>query len=87
MGFEKVPDADSYRYELRIMDGENDIKYYIIPQFALGGHYGVKHYTVADFQIICMSARINGNDLRRLINCLCGLYFLMVTPIMLRLRT
>jgi DEAD/DEAH box helicase domain-containing protein len=64
--FEKVPDADSYRYELRIMDGENDIKYYIIPQFALGGHYGVKHYTVADFQIICMSARINGNDFKEI---------------------
>lgn len=64
--FEKVPDADSYRYELRIMDGENDIRYYIIPQFALGGHYGVKHYTVADFQIICMSARINGNDFKEI---------------------
>jgi len=60
--FGKVPDADSYRYDLRIIDNESDsdIRYYIIPQFALGGHYGVRNYTVADFQIICMSARING---------------------------
>ena len=58
--FEKVPDADSYRYEMHVIDGDTDIRYYIIPQFALGGHYGVKTYTVADFQIICMSAIING---------------------------
>ena len=58
--FEKVPDADSYRYEMHVIDGDTDIRYYIIPQFALGGHYGVKTYTVADFQIICMSATING---------------------------
>ena len=58
--FEKVPDADSYRYDMHIMDGDTDIHYYIIPQFALGGHYGVRNYTVADFQIICMSATING---------------------------
>lgn len=58
--FEKVPDADSYRYDMHIKDADSDIRYYIIPQFALGGHYGVRHYTVADFQIICMSATING---------------------------
>ena len=58
--FEKVPDADSYRYDMHITDGDTDIRYYIIPQFALGGHYGVRNYTVADFQIICMSATING---------------------------
>lgn len=58
--FEKVPDADSYRYEMHVIDGDTDIRYYIIPQFALGGHYGVKTYTVSDFQIICMSATING---------------------------
>ncbi|MCF0158741.1 MAG: DUF1998 domain-containing protein, partial [Veillonella sp.] len=58
--FDKVPDADSYRYEMRIQDGQNDLRYYIIPQFALGGHYGVRNYTVADFQIICMSATIDG---------------------------
>ncbi|MCF0183423.1 MAG: DUF1998 domain-containing protein, partial [Bacteroidaceae bacterium] len=58
--FDKVPDADSYRYEMHIKDGLNDLRYYIIPQFALGGHYGVKNYTVADFQIICMSATIDG---------------------------
>lgn len=57
--FAKVPDADSYRYELRIVDSYSDIKYYIIPQFALSGHYGVKHYTVADFQMICMDATID----------------------------
>lgn len=58
--FEKVPDADSYRYEMHVIEGDTDIRYYIIPQFALGGHYGVRTYTVADFQIICMSATING---------------------------
>ena len=58
--FEKVPDADNYRYELHIIDGNTDILYYVIPQFALGGHYGVRNYTIADFQFICMSATING---------------------------
>ena len=63
--FEKVPDVDTYRYELRLVDETNDteIKYYIIPQFALGGAYGVRHYTVADFQIICMSAKIEGQNI------------------------
>lgn len=59
-GFEKVPDADNYRYDMHITEGDTDICYYIIPQFALGGHYGVRNYTVADFQIICMSATIKG---------------------------
>ena len=65
--FEKVPDVDTYRYELRLVDETNDteIKYYIIPQFALGGAYGVRHYTVADFQIICMSAKIEGQNIAR----------------------
>ena len=58
--FEKVPDTDTYRYEMHIITEFSDIKYYIIPQFALGGHYGVRNYTVADFQIICMSASIDG---------------------------
>lgn len=58
--FEKVPDADTYRYDLRVVTDDSDLKYYIIPQFALGGHYGVRNYTVADFQIICMAATING---------------------------
>lgn len=63
--FEKIPDVNTYRYELRLIDEANntDIKYYIIPQFALGGPYGVRHYTVADFQIICMSAKIKGQDI------------------------
>ena len=63
--FEKIPDVNTYRYELRLIDEANDtdIKYYIIPQFALGGPYGVRHYTVADFQIICMSAKIEGQDI------------------------
>lgn len=67
--FEKVPDADNYRYELHIIDGNTDILYYVIPQFALGGHYGVRNYTIADFQFICMSATINGvvfNDIEQL---------------------
>ena len=64
--FEKVADADSYRYDLHIIDGDNDLIYYVIPQFALGGHYGVRNYTVADFQIICMAAKINGMNIKRI---------------------
>ena len=64
--FEKVADADSYRYDLHIIDGDNDLIYYVIPQFALGGHYGVRNYTVADFQIICMAAKINGMNIERI---------------------
>ena len=66
--FEKVPDADGYRYELVLTDREADteLKYYVIPQFRLGGQYGVKHYTVADFEIICMAARIEGRKYDRL---------------------
>ena len=64
--FEKVADADSYRYDLHIIDGDNDLIYYVIPQFALGGHYGVRNYTVADFQIICMAAKINGMKIERI---------------------
>lgn len=66
--FEKVPDVDGYRYELVLADREADteLKYYVVPQFRLGGQYGVRHYTVADFEIICMSARIEGRTLDRL---------------------
>ena len=64
--FDKVADADSYRYDLHIIDGDNDLIYYVIPQFALGGHYGVRNYTVADFQIICMAAKINGMNIERI---------------------
>ncbi|MDD7127527.1 MAG: DEAD/DEAH box helicase [Prevotella sp.] len=64
--FEKVADADSYRYDLHIINGDNDLIYYVIPQFALGGHYGVRNYTVADFQIICMAAKINGMNIKRI---------------------
>ena len=64
--FEKVADADSYRYDLHIINGDNDLIYYVIPQFALGGHYGVRNYTVADFQIICMAAKINGMNIERI---------------------
>ncbi len=58
--FEKVHDTNTYRYELRIKESETNITYYVIPQFALGGPYGVKHYTVADFQLIPMSAEFDG---------------------------
>ena len=64
--FEKVADADSYRYDLHIINGDNDLIYYVIPQFALGGHYGVRNYTVADFEIICMAATINGMNIERI---------------------
>lgn len=63
---EKVADADSYRYDMHIIDGDIDLRYYVIPQFALGGHYGVRNYTVADFQIICMAATINGMNIERI---------------------
>lgn len=61
-GFERVPDIDSYKYELHIINAEQntDIIYHIHPQFALGNPYGVRHHTVADFQIICVSARTGG---------------------------
>ena len=73
--FEKIPDVNTYRYELRLIDeaDDTDIKYYIIPQFALGGPYGVRHYTVADFQIICM---------RNQKKCPCGPFSSMVIAIM-----
>ncbi|MFT0286493.1 DEAD/DEAH box helicase [Bacteroides thetaiotaomicron] len=60
--FEKVPDIDSYKYVLNIKDVEQntDVIYHIHPQFALGNPYGVRHYTVPDFQFICVSACIEG---------------------------
>lgn len=63
--FEKVADVNTYRYELHMACEQEatDLRYYIIPQFSLGGPYGVRHYTVADFQIICMSAKIAGHTI------------------------
>ena len=60
--FEKVPDEDSYHYELVVQDEKTDteIRYNIKPQFELTVAYGVKHTTIPDFQIMCIYARING---------------------------
>lgn len=63
--FEKVHDINNYRYELHIINEETDtdILYHVHPQFALGSPYGVKHYTISDFQVICVSAKINGESI------------------------
>lgn len=68
--FEKVPDEDSYHYELVVMDERTDteIRYSIKPQFELTVAYGVKHTTIPDFQIMCTSAKINGNEIEDLVN-------------------
>ena len=68
--FEKVPDEDSYHYELVVADEKKDteIRYNIKPQFELTVAYGVKHTTIPDFQIMCTRARINGQETEDLIN-------------------
>ena len=68
--FEKVPDEDSYHYELVVQDEKTDteIRYNIKPQFELTVAYGVKHTTIPDFQIMCTRAKINGNEIEDLIN-------------------
>ncbi len=57
---EKLNDTDTYHYELQITESEINITYHVIPQFALSGTYGVRHYTVADFLFIPMAATIDG---------------------------
>lgn len=61
---DKVPDDDSYHYDLHIVIEENntDIYYSIKPQFELTVAYGVRHTTIPDFQIMCTSAIINGKE-------------------------
>ena len=68
--FEKVPDEDSYHYELVVMDEKTDteIRYNIKPQFELTVAYGVKNTTIPDFQIMCTCAKINGNVIEDLLN-------------------
>ncbi len=68
--FEKVPDEDSYHYELVVIDEKSDskIKYNIKPQFELTVAYGVKHTTIPDFQIMCVSAKINGKIIEDLMS-------------------
>ncbi len=63
--FEKKPDDTSYFYELHIDDSQNDteLTYRIKPQFSLTVAYGVRHFTKPDFQIMCVQARINGEDI------------------------
>lgn len=53
--FEKKSDVDSYHYELFIVDGENEFKYIIWPQYTL-------KYTIPDFQFICVYAKIDGQE-------------------------
>jgi DEAD/DEAH box helicase domain-containing protein len=68
--FEKVPDEDSYHYELVVVNDKEDteIRYNIKPQFELTVAYGVKHTTIPDFQIMCTRAKIYGNEIEDLIN-------------------
>ncbi len=63
--FEKVPDDDSYHYEIHINDEGNDteLKYTIRPQFELTVAYGVKHTTIPDFQIMCTYAKVYGEEI------------------------
>ncbi|MGL5980666.1 MAG: DEAD/DEAH box helicase [Phocaeicola sp.] len=65
--FKKVADSQNYHYELHVEnDTDTAIVYHIHPQFALGSPYGVKHYTIADFQVICVAAKIDGNEISEL---------------------
>ena len=68
--FEKVPDDDSYHYELHILDEntETELRYSIKPQFELTVAYGVKHTTIPDFQIMCTFAKINGVEIEDLMS-------------------
>ena len=63
--FEKIPDEDSYHYELIVFDEKTDteIRYNIKPQFELTVAYGVKHTTIPDFQIMCTRAKIKGKEI------------------------
>ena len=63
--FEKIPDEDSYHYELAVFDEKTDteIRYNIKPQFELTVAYGVKHTTIPDFQIMCTRAKIKGKEI------------------------
>ena len=63
--FEKVPDDDTYHYELHIEDklNGNEIRYNIKPQFELTIAYGVRHTTIPDFQIMCTYAKINSIEI------------------------
>lgn len=66
--FEKVPDDDSYHYELHIVNENEDseLLYNIKPQFELTVAYGVKHNTIPDFQIMCTYAKIYGEEIKDL---------------------
>jgi len=66
--FEKIPDEDSYHYELHILKEkeDTDILYSIKPQFELTVAYGVQHITIPDFQIMCNYAKINGAEIKDL---------------------
>lgn len=63
--FEKVPDDDSYHYELHIIDDRDntELRYSIRPQFELTMAYGVRHITIPDFQIMCTYAKIGGIEI------------------------
>lgn len=67
--FDKVPDDNTYHYELRIHNEEEDteVHYCIRPQFELTVAYGVKHTTIPDFQFMCTYARICGEEITDLV--------------------
>ena len=66
--FEKVPDDDSYHYELHLIDDRDntELHYSIRPQFELTMAYGVRHITIPDFQIMCTYAKIGGIEIEDL---------------------
>lgn len=56
----KEPDGNGYHYILEIKSGNKDLKYVIHPQYDLGTARGVAVHTIADFQVICTKAMVNG---------------------------
>ena len=68
--FNKVPDDDTYHYELHVIveESETEIRYNMKPQFELTIAYGVKHMTIPDFQIMCTSAKVKGVEIADLMS-------------------
>lgn len=57
------PTEETYTYELVVKDDNSEIRYTVVPQYKLGPAQGVSHVTIADFQFICMSARVGHKQL------------------------
>ena len=52
-----------YHYILDIKQKDRALRYVIRPQYQLGEALGVALYTVPDFQIICIKAMVNGQNI------------------------